>query len=110
MFAGLQALRRFASFEFHLFGLCICAPQSSMFTAILIDEFRVIAVSAHSAYEKAAQYFKITVRRAPVGADLKVDVKAVKKLINRHTIMVSLCFMKEDRGWIFVDRSLISLP
>ncbi|CAM6085397.1 unnamed protein product [Calypogeia fissa] len=48
----------------------------------------VIAVSAHSAYEKAAQYFKITVRRAPVGEDLRVDVKAVKKLINRHTIMI----------------------
>jgi sphinganine-1-phosphate aldolase len=48
----------------------------------------IVAVSAHSAYDKAAQYFKITVRRAPVGEDLKVDVKAAKKLVNRNTIMI----------------------
>ncbi|KAL2641641.1 hypothetical protein R1flu_009228 [Riccia fluitans] len=48
----------------------------------------ILAVSAHSAYDKAAQYFEIKLRRAPVEKDLRVDVHAVKKLINRNTILV----------------------
>ncbi|KAL3677047.1 hypothetical protein R1sor_026995 [Riccia sorocarpa] len=48
----------------------------------------ILAVSAHSAYDKAAQYFGIKLRRAPVKEDLRVDVHAVKKLINRNTILI----------------------
>ncbi|BBN18288.1 sphinganine-1-phosphate aldolase [Marchantia polymorpha subsp. ruderalis] len=48
----------------------------------------IIPVSAHSAYDKAAQYFKIKLRRAPVKEDLRVDVQAVKKLINKNTIII----------------------
>ncbi|KAL2608734.1 hypothetical protein R1flu_027307 [Riccia fluitans] len=48
----------------------------------------ILAVSAHSAYDKAAQYFGIKLRRAPVKKDLRVDVHAVKKLINRNTILI----------------------
>ncbi|KAG0564376.1 hypothetical protein M758_8G101900 [Ceratodon purpureus] len=48
----------------------------------------IIPESAHSAYDKAAQYFNIKLRRAPVGANLRADVKAMKRLINRNTIML----------------------
>lgn len=51
---------------------------------------RVIPQSAHSAYDKAAQYFQIKLRRAPVAADFRADVKAMKRLINKNTIMVPL--------------------
>jgi len=48
----------------------------------------VIPQSAHSAYDKAAQYFQIKLRRAPVAANFRADVKAMKRLINKNTIML----------------------
>eukprot|EP00271_Cylindrocystis_brebissonii_P006921 TRINITY_DN19855_c0_g1_i1.p1 TRINITY_DN19855_c0_g1~~TRINITY_DN19855_c0_g1_i1.p1 ORF type:complete len:550 (+),score=74.82 TRINITY_DN19855_c0_g1_i1:451-2100(+) len=48
----------------------------------------VISVSAHSAYDKAALYFGIRLRRAPVGEDFRADVRAMRRLINRNTIML----------------------
>ncbi|CAM6002199.1 unnamed protein product [Sphagnum balticum] len=48
----------------------------------------IIPESAHSAYDKAAQYFQIKLRRAPVTADLRADVKAIKSFINKNTIMI----------------------
>ncbi|KAK6139139.1 hypothetical protein DH2020_027119 [Rehmannia glutinosa] len=47
----------------------------------------IIPVSAHSAYDKAAQYFKIKLWRVPVGPDFRADVKAIKRHINRNTIL-----------------------
>ncbi|XP_042062092.1 sphingosine-1-phosphate lyase-like [Salvia splendens] len=48
----------------------------------------IIPVSAHSAYDKAARYFKIKLWRVPVDQDFKADVKAIKRHINRNTIMI----------------------
>ncbi|KAL3649893.1 Dihydrosphingosine phosphate lyase [Castilleja foliolosa] len=48
----------------------------------------IIPISAHSAYDKASQYFKIKLWRVPVGQDFRADVKAIKRHINRNTIMI----------------------
>jgi sphinganine-1-phosphate aldolase len=48
----------------------------------------IVPESAHSAIDKGAYYFDVKVRHAPVGADYRVDVKAVKNLINRNTILI----------------------
>ncbi|XP_051122595.1 sphingosine-1-phosphate lyase [Andrographis paniculata] len=48
----------------------------------------IIPVSAHSAYDKAAQYFKIKLWRVPVDQDFRADVKAIKKRINKNTILI----------------------
>lgn len=48
----------------------------------------IVPESAHSAIDKGGYYFDVKVRHAPVGPDYRVDVKAVKKLINRNTIMI----------------------
>ncbi|MBA0823742.1 hypothetical protein Goarm_020451 [Gossypium armourianum] len=48
----------------------------------------IIAESAHSAYDKAAQYFNIKLRRVPVNKEFKADVKAIRKQINRKTILI----------------------
>ncbi|KAK9050009.1 hypothetical protein SSX86_031025 [Deinandra increscens subsp. villosa] len=48
----------------------------------------IIPVSAHSAYDKACQYFKIKLWRVPVNKEFQADVKAIKKYINRNTIMI----------------------
>ncbi|KAL2253780.1 sphingosine-1-phosphate lyase isoform X1 [Sesamum indicum] len=48
----------------------------------------IIPVSAHSAYDKAAHYFKIKLWRVPVDQDFRADVKAVKRHINRNTILI----------------------
>ncbi|KAK8933872.1 Sphingosine-1-phosphate lyase [Platanthera zijinensis] len=54
----------------------------------------IIAVSAHSAYDKAAQYFNIKVRRVPVNKEFVADVKAIRRCINKNTILVVL-----QSGW-----------
>ncbi|KAL6529354.1 Dihydrosphingosine phosphate lyase [Orobanche gracilis] len=48
----------------------------------------IIPVSAHSAYDKAAQYFKIKLWRVCVGQDFRADVKAIERHINRNTILI----------------------
>ncbi|GFP98919.1 sphingosine-1-phosphate lyase [Phtheirospermum japonicum] len=48
----------------------------------------IIPISAHSAYDKASQYFKIKLWRVPVGQDFRADVKAIKRHINRNTILI----------------------
>ena len=49
----------------------------------------VIPVTAHSAFDKAAQYLKIQVKYIPVDKNTyQVDVRAMKRAINRNTIMV----------------------
>lgn len=55
-----------------------------------IPNHRIIAESAHSAYDKAAQYFNIKLRRVPVNKEFKADVKAIRKQINRNTILVCM--------------------
>jgi sphinganine-1-phosphate aldolase len=48
----------------------------------------IVPESVHVAWEKAAHYFKVKLIRAPLRSDLRVNVEAVKKLINKNTIMV----------------------
>ncbi|KAJ7563667.1 hypothetical protein O6H91_03G119900 [Diphasiastrum complanatum] len=48
----------------------------------------IIAESAHSAYDKAAHYFQIKLRRTPVDKDLKADVESFKHQVNKNTILI----------------------
>eukprot|EP00252_Welwitschia_mirabilis_P012007 TRINITY_DN26700_c0_g1_i1.p1 TRINITY_DN26700_c0_g1~~TRINITY_DN26700_c0_g1_i1.p1 ORF type:complete len:555 (-),score=96.70 TRINITY_DN26700_c0_g1_i1:201-1865(-) len=48
----------------------------------------IIPESAHSAYDKAAEYFKIKLWRVPVNKDFQADVKAMRHYINKNTIMI----------------------
>ncbi len=48
----------------------------------------IVPDSVHVAFEKAAEYFGVNIVRAPLDADKRVNVKAVKRLINRRTIML----------------------
>ncbi len=48
----------------------------------------VVPVSAHAAFDKASQYFKIELRRVPVGADFRADVDAVRAAVDRNTLVV----------------------
>ncbi len=54
---------------------------------ILFPEM-VLPATAHVAFDKGGHYFGVKIRWAPVGADHRVDVKAVKRLINRNTILL----------------------
>ena len=46
----------------------------------------VLPVTAHVALQKGAHYFGIEVRKAPLGPDHRVDVAAVRELIDSNTI------------------------
>ncbi|KAF8378030.1 hypothetical protein HHK36_029363 [Tetracentron sinense] len=48
----------------------------------------IIPESAHSAYDKAAQYFNIKLWRVPVNKQYQSDVKAIRSYINRNTILI----------------------
>ncbi len=48
----------------------------------------VAPVTAHAAFDKAAQYFGIELVRIPVGADFRADVRAARRAIGRRTVAV----------------------
>ncbi|XXG41559.1 hypothetical protein AAC387_Pa01g1998 [Persea americana] len=48
----------------------------------------IIPESAHSAYDKAAQYFNIKLWRVPVNKVYRADVKGIRRYINRNTILI----------------------
>ncbi|MBC2714407.1 MAG: aminotransferase class V-fold PLP-dependent enzyme [Desulfobacteraceae bacterium] len=55
----------------------------------------IVPVTAHAAFDKAAQYFNIKIIHIPVGPDFRADVKATKKAITKNTIVIvgsSPCF------------------
>lgn len=52
-----------------------------------IEHPEIIApTTAHAAFDKAAQYFNIRLRKIPVGPDFRADVNATRRAINRNTI------------------------
>ncbi|KAK4357654.1 hypothetical protein RND71_023264 [Anisodus tanguticus] len=63
------------------------SKEKSLKSVSFIHDCRIIPVSAHSAYDKAAQYFKIKLWRVSVDKEFRADVKAVKRHINKNTIM-----------------------
>lgn len=48
----------------------------------------IAPASVHVAFEKGAHYFGVKMVHAPLDKDFRVDVKAVRKLINRNTILL----------------------
>ena len=48
----------------------------------------VLPVTAHPAFEKAAQYFDVTLVLVPVRSDFRADVDAMREAINANTIML----------------------
>jgi sphinganine-1-phosphate aldolase len=45
--------------------------------------------TAHVAFDKAAHYFGLTLRHAPTSVDGRVDPDAMRRLINRNTVMLA---------------------
>jgi glutamate/tyrosine decarboxylase-like PLP-dependent enzyme len=48
----------------------------------------IVPVTAHAAFDKACQYFKIKMVHVPIDKHFKADISAVKKAINRNTIVI----------------------
>jgi len=48
----------------------------------------VVPVSAHAAFDKAAQYFGIKMVRVPLAGDYRADVAAARRAITRNTIVL----------------------
>jgi glutamate/tyrosine decarboxylase-like PLP-dependent enzyme len=46
----------------------------------------VAPTTAHVAFDKAAQYFRIKLVRVPVGADFRADVRAMRRAVTRNTV------------------------
>jgi len=48
----------------------------------------VVPVTAHAAFDKAAQYFNIKIKRVPVDRDYQADVAATKEALTKNTIVI----------------------
>jgi sphinganine-1-phosphate aldolase len=48
----------------------------------------ILPATAHVAFDKGGHYFGVKIRWAPIGKDQRVNVKAVRRLINRNTILL----------------------
>lgn len=48
----------------------------------------VMPDTAHVGFDKAAHYFGVEIRRARVGTDFRADVRSMKRLVNRNTILL----------------------
>ena len=48
----------------------------------------IVPDSVHVAFQKAAHYFGVKVVQAPLGKDLRVDVRAVRRRINANTVLI----------------------
>lgn len=48
----------------------------------------VIPATAHVAWEKGAEYFGVKAVHAPLDSDYRVDVRAVRKLVDGNTVMI----------------------
>jgi len=49
----------------------------------------VVPHTIHVAFEKAAHYFGLKVRRAATGPDMRADVRSMRRLIGRNTVLVA---------------------
>lgn len=54
----------------------------------------------HVAFEKAAHYFGMKIRFAPLGPDYRVDVKAMKKIVGRNTALIAASAPQYVQGMI----------
>lgn len=48
----------------------------------------LVPVTAHAAFNKAAQFFKIKLRAVPFDSSFRVDMKSLRKMISRNTIVL----------------------
>ena len=48
----------------------------------------IVSETAHVAWFKGAEYFGVKVRVMPLDADYRIDLKKVKKSVNRNTVMI----------------------
>jgi sphinganine-1-phosphate aldolase len=46
----------------------------------------IVPVTAHAAFDKAAQYFGLRLVKIPVGEDCRAELRAARRAINRNTI------------------------
>lgn len=48
----------------------------------------IVPVTAHAAFDKAAEYFHVRKRTIPTDGQFRADVRAARRLINRRTILM----------------------
>ncbi|KAJ5833047.1 hypothetical protein N7474_001358 [Penicillium riverlandense] len=68
---------------------CLAARQKAFMERGVTEPEMIIPDTAHAAFIKACNYFKMKLHRVPCPApDYKVDVNAVRRLINPNTVLL----------------------
>ena len=60
----------------------------------------VVPATIHVAFDKAAHYFGVRKKVAPVDADGRVDVKAMRRLVDRNTVMLAASAPQYPHGTV----------
>ncbi len=60
----------------------------------------VVPKTIHVAFDKAAHYFGLKIRHAPVGDDLRANVDAMRKLVGRNTVLLAASAPQYPHGVI----------
>ncbi|PKN56533.1 MAG: aspartate aminotransferase family protein [Deltaproteobacteria bacterium HGW-Deltaproteobacteria-14] len=60
----------------------------------------VVPETIHVAFDKAAHYFGVKKKVAPVDADGRVDVKAMRRLVDRNTVMLAASAPQYPHGTV----------
>jgi glutamate/tyrosine decarboxylase-like PLP-dependent enzyme len=60
----------------------------------------VVPDSIHVAFDKAAHYFGLSVRRAPMDDDFRADVDQMRKLIDRNTVLLAASAPQYPHGMV----------
>ena len=66
----------------------LLAVQSARDGATSTSPNMVLPVTAHAAFHKAAHYFGVEARVAPVGPDFRADVPAMQELVDDDTVLL----------------------
>ncbi|KAM5350478.1 hypothetical protein ACJ41O_006983 [Fusarium nematophilum] len=68
---------------------CLAARQRAYHERGVTEPEMILPETAHTAFHKAAQYFKIKIHLVSCpGPDYKVDVRAVSRLVNPNTVLL----------------------
>jgi sphinganine-1-phosphate aldolase len=92
---------------------CLSARTKAYVERSVSEPEMIVPVTAHAAFDKAGHYFGITVHHVAVDpVTLKVDLKAVNRLVNYNTVLVSAYYRHiiRIRSILTFHRSLAPLP
>ena len=69
----------------------------------------LVPKSIHVAFDKAAHYFGLQIRHVPLEDDFRVNVRALKRMVNRNTVLIAASAPQYPHGVIDPIESIAAI-